>query len=120
VRTELFPDRCASSIAGRAVANSNKHPAANRFRQFSTPKVFDVIRKRRQNEALLSDLAQRLSSSHLAPSTAVGGSHAFVTEMLPAMRTISPDGNDVMLICRGRPLVYHPLIYAFICSMVQS
>lgn len=93
-RNALFPNHCAASIAGRAVANTNKHPAPNQFRQFSTPVVFDVVRKRRQNEALVADLAQRLSNSyHLAPSTALGGSHAFVTELLPSMRLISPNGT---------------------------
>ena len=109
----LFPDQCASSIAGRAVANSNKHPAPNRFRPFSAPKVFDVIRKRRQNDTLLSELAQRLSISHISPSTAVGGSHTFITELLPAMRIISPNGKKTSLhvACRIRPfIISFPLV----------
>ena len=57
------------------------------------------MRKRRQNDTLVSELAQRLSISHLiSPSTAAGGSHAFVTELLPAMRIISPNGKDTFLL----------------------
>jgi hypothetical protein len=77
----------------RAVAHTNKHPAPNKFRQFSTPQVFDVLRNRRQNDVLVAGLAQRLSNCHLGPSTVIGGSHAFVTEVLPALRLIHPHGR---------------------------
>lgn len=76
----------------RAVAHANKHPAPNKFRQFSTPRVFDVLRNRRQNEILVAELAQQLTYSHLGPSTVIGGSHDFVTELLPALRIIHPGG----------------------------
>lgn len=89
----IFPERCASSIAGRAVARTNHHPAPKKFRQLSTPKVFDVLRKRRHNESFVLSLAQRLSACHLSPSTAVAGSHAFVMELLPTLRLVLPDGT---------------------------
>lgn len=81
------------------MAYSNKHPAPNKFRQFSTPQVFDVLRNRRQNEVLLSGLAQRLSNCHLEPCTVIGGTHAFVTELLPVLRLIYPDGELMFVIC---------------------
>jgi hypothetical protein len=89
-----FPvDGYASSIAGRAVANTNKNPAPNKFRQFSTPTVFDVIRKQRQNQVLVDQLSRRLACSHLSESSTVGHTNTFVTDFLPAMRIILPDGT---------------------------
>mmetsp|Transcript_13938 Transcript_13938/g.33516 ORF Transcript_13938/g.33516 Transcript_13938/m.33516 type:complete len:677 (+) Transcript_13938:107-2137(+) len=40
----------ASSLAGRAVAYANHHPAPNKFRQFSKPKSFEVMSIRKANQ----------------------------------------------------------------------
>ena len=88
--SSAFPYVCASSIAGRAVANTNIHPAANKFRQFSRPKTFDVIRNRRQNQVLVDQLSRKVSRCHcLLPN--------FVTEALPFLRQISPQEVDPFL-----------------------
>jgi cell cycle checkpoint protein len=91
----IFPFACASSIAGRAVANTNFHPAPNKFRQFSKPKVFDAIWKGRQNQVLVDKLSRKLSINHclLAPST-IANYGSFVTESLPYMRRIVPNEID--------------------------
>jgi cell cycle checkpoint protein len=80
----------ASSIAGRAVANTNIHPAPNKFRQFSRPKVFDVIRNGKQNKILVDQLSRRLSKCHCPLSN-------FVTESLPFVRQIVPQDVDPFL-----------------------
>jgi cell cycle checkpoint protein len=80
----------ASSIAGRAVANTNIHPAPNKFRQFSRPKVFDVIRNGKQNQILVDQLSRRLSKCHCPLSN-------FVTESLPFVRQIVPQDVDPFL-----------------------
>jgi hypothetical protein len=93
-----FPQGYVASIAGRAVANTNKHPTANKFRQFSSPKVFDVIRKGKQNEVLIQHLFQRLvfggSGGRLSmSSSAMRSTDTFVTDFLPSMRLIVPNGT---------------------------
>jgi hypothetical protein len=88
-------DAYAASIAGRTVAHTNTKPTANKFRQFSTPKVFDVLRKRRENERLLGQLGRRLSISHLSLSNSVGCTSTFITETLPHMRNIVPNGKQL-------------------------
>jgi cell cycle checkpoint protein len=89
----VFPYNCASSIAGRIVANTNAHPAPNKFRQFSRPKVFDVMRNGRQNQILLDQLSRRL----LTTSRQIGSVSNFVTESLPFVRQISPQEVDPYL-----------------------
>ncbi|KAL3904259.1 MAG: hypothetical protein SGILL_010137, partial [Bacillariaceae sp.] len=93
-----YPYGCASAIAGRAIANTNKHPAPNRFRQFSRPKVFDVIRNGKQNMILLEQLSRRLSTYHGPVSSAIGGdTGTFVTQSLPFVRNILPQEVDPMV-----------------------
>eukprot|EP00539_Tryblionella_compressa_P018324 CAMPEP_0178858762 /NCGR_PEP_ID=MMETSP0747-20121128/840_1 /TAXON_ID=913974 /ORGANISM="Nitzschia punctata, Strain CCMP561" /LENGTH=216 /DNA_ID=CAMNT_0020525085 /DNA_START=100 /DNA_END=750 /DNA_ORIENTATION=- len=91
----FFPYACASSIAGRAVANTNEHPAPNKFRQFSRPKIFDVVRNEKQNQILVDQLSRRLSTYHMSMSSALGGdTGTFVTESLPFLREIIPQEVD--------------------------
>jgi hypothetical protein len=90
-------------LAGRAVANTNKHPTANKFRQFSSPKIFEIMRKRQQNEVTIQHLFKRLWSSpgmayaagheHLSLSSAFGATETLVTDFLPQMRIIFPNGT---------------------------
>jgi len=86
----VSPCVCASSIAGRAVANTNINPAPNKFRAFSRPKLFDVIRNGRQNQTLMDQLSRRLSRSHCSLPN-------FVTESLPFVRQIVPQEVDPFL-----------------------
>ena len=104
-------------FAKRSVAYANKNPAPNKFRQFSTPKVFEVIRKRRQNDGLVVDLARRLARSHLEPTSAIGNSIAFVTELLPSMRLIRPGGMCMSrVLCAPNAISRHHLIHCTLCS----
>ena len=83
----LFPNAYAASLAGRAVAHANRHPAPNKFRSFSAPKVFEVMRKRRENQWQLQYLDQRLSASH---RLALGRSGLLASDQLPYMRKLLP------------------------------
>lgn len=94
----IFPLEYVSSIAGRAVANANKNPAPNRFRQLSTPKVNDVMRKKRGNNISMLQLCQRLSCGGgdvLSLGANIGSTTHFVVDSLPYMRNIVPDGESV-------------------------
>jgi cell cycle checkpoint protein len=91
--SSVFPYDCASSIAGRTVANTNIHPAPNKFRQFSRPKVFDVMRNGFQNQILVDQLSRRLSTTSCQSSSV----STFVTESLPFVRQISPQEVDPYL-----------------------
>lgn len=88
----VWTDGYASSLAGRAAANFNRHPAPRSFRQFSAPKVFDVMRKRRGNGVTMQHLCKRLSvgSQQIALNANLGDSANFVTNDLPYMRQILP------------------------------
>ena len=89
-----FHQTCASAVAGRAVASTNNQPAPNKFRQFSTPKVFDVMKNRTQNQILFDQLSMKLASScHVSLPTAIGCNDTMVTELLPSMRVIIPNGT---------------------------
>lgn len=92
----IFPLEYVSSIAGRAVANANKNPAPNRFRQLSTPKVNDVMRKKRGNDISMLQLCQRLSCGGgdvLSLGANIGSTNHFVVDTLPYMRNIVPGGE---------------------------
>lgn len=92
----IFPLEYVSSIAGRAVANANKNPAPNRFRQLSTPKVNDVMRKKRGNDISMLQLCQRLSCGGgdvLSLGANIGSTTHFVVDTLPYMRNIVPGGE---------------------------
>jgi hypothetical protein len=121
-----FPQGYVASIAGRAVANTNKHPTANKFRQFSSPKVFDVIRKGKQNEVLIQHLFQRLvfggSGGRLSmSSSAMRSTDTFVTDFLPSMRRIVPNGTYIYrLVCLLCCHDYHFLISLFSFLRLQK
>ena len=91
--SSVFPYECASSIAGRTVASTNINPAPNKFRQFSRPKVFDVMRNGAQNQIMVDQLSRRLSTIS-CQTTSVS---KFVTESLPFLRQISPQDVDPYL-----------------------
>jgi len=88
----IYPDGYIASLAGRAVANANRHPTASKFRQFSAPKVFEVIRKRRENDANIRQLHSRLSlCGELGPTSLLGATRCFVADYLPFVRRIAPN-----------------------------
>ncbi len=91
--SSVFPYECASSIAGRTVANTNTQPAPNKFRQFSKPKVFDVMKNRLQNKIMMDQLSRRISSASYQSNSV----SKFVTESLPFVRQIAPQEVDPYL-----------------------
>ncbi|KAL3787880.1 hypothetical protein ACHAW5_001371 [Stephanodiscus triporus] len=105
-----FPMDYASCIGGRAVARANVHPAPPRFRQFSAPKVFSVMRKSRENETKIERLRKRLSSGRGGGGALgqektslrdnIGSAHQFVTESLPYIRIVIPQGTNVLCLVR--------------------
>ena len=88
----LFPLQYVSSLAGRAVADANVHPAPNRFRQLSAPKVFEVMQKKRANGVSMIQLCRRLSygSNVLSLDANVGSLNHFITDSLPYLRSVLP------------------------------
>ena len=107
-----FPMQYAACIGGRAVAEGNKHPAPPQFRQFTAPKVFSVMKKNRENEIKIQQLRKRLSmgvgggdsagqeSSRTSIRDNIGSAQHFVTDSLPYMRNVIPQGklwNEVKL-----------------------
>jgi len=111
-----FPMEYAACIAGRAVANGNVHPAPSKFRQFVTPQVFAVLRKRRENEMKIERLRKRLAfrcnsrgdgkdgaddgqeqRNGICIHDTIGSSHGFVTDSLPFMRRVIPEDINYAL-----------------------
>jgi hypothetical protein len=105
----IYPAEYVSSLGGRAVADANKHPAPNCFRSFGAPKIFDVLRKKRGNDAKMERLHQRLSGGRFL-SLMGASSGSFVTDQLPYLRTIAPHGtsycNNVLFSTVERLRVY--------------
>jgi cell cycle checkpoint protein len=90
----------AASLAGRAVAAFNRHPRANKFRQLSAPKIFEVNRNRRENEVHLRHLHHSLStnrSNELSLHSALGATSHFVSDSLSFLRRIIPESIDLSL-----------------------
>lgn len=102
-----FPMDYASSLGGRAIADANRNPAPNQFRRLSAPKVFEVMKKGRENSAKMGQLRKRLSvGCHQIPVVEnIGSAQHFVTHSLPYLRSIIPQGEFV---CKyGCCLKYH-------------
>ncbi|KAL3810996.1 hypothetical protein ACHAXA_006548 [Cyclostephanos tholiformis] len=103
-----FPMDYAASISGRAVARANVHPAPSKFRQFSAPRMFGVMKKRCENESKIEHLRRRLSAvgrsggggaDSLAKTSIrdnIGSANQFVTESLPYFRIVIPQGMDTI------------------------
>lgn len=111
-----FPMDYAACIGSRAVAHANIHPAPSRFRQFTAPKVFSVMKKNRENENKIKQLRKRLSavssssscggnddsSNHDRGSKAsirenIGSATQFVTNSLPYIRIVIPQDVNFAL-----------------------
>ena len=103
-----FPMHYAASIGGRAVAHANVHPAPPKFRQFSAPKVYGVMKKKRENETKIEHLRRRLSTvgrgcfggaddrGTTSIRGNIGSANQFVTESLPYFRIVIPQGTDAL------------------------
>jgi cell cycle checkpoint protein len=102
-----YPMDYASSLGGRAIADANKHPAPNQFRHFSAPKVFDVMKKNRENEIKMDQLRKRLSvgSRHIGVGENIGSACHFVTDSLPYLKNIIPQGECIQLYSICLPLL---------------
>jgi hypothetical protein len=77
----------ASSVAGRAIATFNLHPAPFKFRQLSKPPSFDALRKRLENQAYLRHVLSRSSSS------SIHGVDQYATDSLAFVRRIAPESS---------------------------
>lgn len=88
--SSIFPTAYATSLAGRAVANANAHPSPFKFRQFGTPKVFDVMRKRRENIFRIQTLCSDRTVTAAATNQAT-----FAVDILPFVRKILPPQHYV-------------------------
>ena len=94
-----FPTGHASCLGGRAVAAGNRHPAPPRFRQFTAPAAFGVMKKHRENERKIARLRKHLATvgggEQLRASLhdTIGSAHRFVTDSLPYLRTVVPQGE---------------------------
>ena len=90
-----YPMDYAASLGGRAIADANKTPAPNQFRHLSAPKVFEVMKKSRDNEVKMDQLRKRLSvgSQQISVAENIGSVHQFVTDSLPYLKNIIPQGE---------------------------
>ena len=120
VSCPIFPEGYVSSLAGRAMAHANRHPAPSRFRSLQAPKVLEIRRKRNDNAYHLERLQHRLSmlslaeggAASLSANTASASLPSFVMDQLPFMRTIVPQGT-VIFCWRGvKPLDFFALEYS--------
>ncbi|KAL7569297.1 hypothetical protein ACA910_016843 [Epithemia clementina (nom. ined.)] len=78
----------ASSLAGRAVAYANHHPAPSKFRQFTKPKSFHAMAQRKANQWRLD---QYYRASTTTASSVVASRHSrntFATDLYPYGRIL--------------------------------
>jgi len=55
--------------------------------------VFDILRKRKQNEINLSYLRRKLTDGNHLRVNAITSPDTFTTDVLPGMRIVLPDGK---------------------------
>eukprot|EP00956_Cyclotella_meneghiniana_P032530 scaffold89939_cov51-Cyclotella_meneghiniana.AAC.3 len=94
-----FPMDYASSLGGRAIADANRNPAPNQFRRLSAPKVFEVMKKSRENSVKMGQLRKRLSvgCQQISVGENIGSAHHFITHSLPYLRSIIPQDVNYAL-----------------------
>jgi cell cycle checkpoint protein len=84
----------ATAITGRIVAHTNKHPAPFTFRSFTAPKIYDMVRKRRDNQERIQSYSQGIrlqgSGNKLMIDEHVNAS-VFAVDYLPYIRAILPE-----------------------------
>ncbi|GAX12204.1 cell cycle checkpoint protein [Fistulifera solaris] len=107
--SHVFPEAYVTSLAGRTVAWTNQHPAVSRFRQFSAPPIYQVARKRRDNQNQLSQWRDSLLNQGVIHDLA--NSTAWSTEIVPFVRKIFPQSMTSSLDSlqsQFRPMENHP------------
>jgi len=101
--SSAFPDGYVASLASRSVACFNRHPAPGKFRQFTAPKIFEILRKRDANRDALRHISNHLTMSSsdynatLSLSCYVGDASQFATDALPYVRQILPRVGEASL-----------------------
>jgi cell cycle checkpoint protein len=111
VSQPFLASQVAGSLAGRAVADANRHPAPSKFRQFTSPPIYEVIRKRRENDSLFVQLHRRLSASQqgvggvAVPSLSMAhttsmrcASGQFAADVVPFVRQIADRTPEAALV----------------------
>ena len=83
----------ASSITSRTVAATNLHPAHSKFRSLTAPKIYQVKRKARDNRHQWDLLRRRLTAQGRLDIRANIGGTSFVTQTVPFLRSIVPEGT---------------------------
>eukprot|EP00551_Chaetoceros_affinis_P010067 CAMPEP_0203670388 /NCGR_PEP_ID=MMETSP0090-20130426/6469_1 /ASSEMBLY_ACC=CAM_ASM_001088 /TAXON_ID=426623 /ORGANISM="Chaetoceros affinis, Strain CCMP159" /LENGTH=346 /DNA_ID=CAMNT_0050535233 /DNA_START=355 /DNA_END=1395 /DNA_ORIENTATION=+ len=88
-----YPHGYTTSILSRSVADANKHPMPSKFRQFHAPRVYEVIRKGRENQNKIDHLCKRISTKfdHIGLRAPVWASSSFSLEHFPWLKKIIPD-----------------------------
>lgn len=92
-RDSNFPYSYATSLCSRSVAYSNKNPAPLRFRQLNAPRIYDIIRKGRENQAKYEQVCKRVSrfDCKLMLDINTRNKSIFVSDFLPYMKMIIPN-----------------------------
>jgi len=92
-RDSSYPDGYAASLCGRAIGDANKHPAPSTFRKLTAPKIYEVMRNRRESESKMEQICKRLSyRSHLlSMDINIRASSSFATDDLPFLKRIIPE-----------------------------
>ncbi|CBJ49197.1 conserved unknown protein [Ectocarpus siliculosus] len=90
----VFPQRYAESIASRATAVSNRHPAKSRMRAFGAPKSFEMRRSRKEASGALRRFVGDAWDASGGDADALWASsrhlkEAVDTDLLPTARLIT-------------------------------
>ncbi len=76
----------------RSVGDANKHPVPSKFRQLSAPMIYEVMRKKRENQVKIEQVCKRLSyRGHHYAMHANNTSSRFTTDDLPYLKQIIPE-----------------------------
>jgi cell cycle checkpoint protein len=91
-RDSNYPNSYATSLCSRSVAYSNKNPAPLRFRQLNAPPIYDVFRKRRENQTKYEQVCKRVSrfDCQLMLDINVRDNAEFASDFLPYMKILIP------------------------------
>ncbi len=86
------------SLCSRAVGDSNKHPAPTTFRHLTAPKIFETMRKSKDNSNKIEQVCKRLSyrHNHLLLDINIRSSSQFASQELPYIKNIIPEGKFSM------------------------
>ena len=93
-------DDYAISLCSRAVGDANKHPAPSKFRQLAAPKMYEMMRTKRENSMKMEHVCKRLSYryQHLSLDVNIRSSGQFASQELPFVKSIIPEGKIFALV----------------------